>query len=227
MYQDKIVVPKKLRNRIVEWYHEYLAHPGSTRLEETLRRVFTWPGLRADVLRKVKNCRQCQLCKKGRKSYGKLPLKEAEMAEPWNRVNVDMIGPYMVKTPKGTKQLRAFTMIDPATGWFEVKDISQGTADACQTVFDDAWLACYPRPQYIGFDNGSENKQMFKELWDNMGIKTKPTSTYNPQSNGIIERVHQVLNDSLRTIELENQDLDELDPWGPFLTAAAYAIRST
>ena len=84
------------------------------------------------------------------------------MAEPWNRVNVDMIGPYTVKTPKGTKQLRAFTMIDPATGWFEVKDIPRGTADACQTVFDNVWLARYPQPQYIGFDNGSENKQMFK-----------------------------------------------------------------
>ncbi len=226
-YKDKVVVPTTLRGRIMAWYHTYLVHPGVTRMEETLKRMFTWPNMHKDIERHVKTCKQCQLNKKGRKSYGKLPINEADKAEPWNRVNVDMIGPYSVKTPKGTYKLRAFTMIDPATGWFEVKDISDATAEACQNVLDDVWLARYPRPQYIGFDNGNENKSVFKELCLNMGMKPKPTTTYNPQSNGIIERVHQVLNDCLRTFELEKRDLDEKDPWTPFLTAAAYAICST
>ena len=68
---------------------------------------------------------------------------------------------------------------------------------------------------------------MFIELCDNMGIKTKPSTIYNPQSNGSIEQVHQVLNDSLRTFELENRELSETEPWSPFLTAVAYAIHST
>ena len=55
-----------------------------------------------------------------------------------------MIGPFTVKTPARKLELRAFTMIDPATGWFEVKDIPEPTADACQTVFDDVWIARYP-----------------------------------------------------------------------------------
>ena len=138
-----------------------------------------------------------------------------------------MIGPLTIKTPKGKLKLLAITMIDPATGWFEVKDIPEPTALACQNAFDDVWVARYPRPQYIGFDNGSEYKAEFKELCNNLGITTKISSAYNPQSNGIVERVHQVLNDSLRTFELENKDLDENHPWSLFLTAVAYAIRST
>ena len=196
-------------------------------MEATLRQIFTWPGLRNDVHRHVKNCHLCQVYKKVHKNYGKLPVKEAEESEPWNRVNVDMIGPWTVTTPTKTWKLRAFTMIDPATGWFEVKDIPEPTSDACQAVFDDVWLAHYPRPQYIGLDNGSENKAVFKELVSNMGLKEKPSTTYNPQSNGIIERVHQVLSDSLKTFETEQQELDEKDPWGPFLSAASYAVRST
>ena len=31
----------------------------------------------------------------------------------------------------------------------------------------------------------------------------------------------------MTTFELEEQDLNERDPWGPFLAAAAFAIRST
>ena len=77
-------------------------------------------------------------------------------------------------------------MIDPTTGWFEVKDIAKPSAEACQNVFYDMWIARYPQPQFIGFDNGSENKAVFKELCDNMGIKMNPSMMYNPQSNGII-----------------------------------------
>ena len=46
----------------------------------------------------------------------------------------------------------------------------------------------------------------------NYGIKGKMTTTYNPQSNGIIEHVHQTLANSLRTLELEEQELDAHDP---------------
>ena len=34
---DKLVIPAALHHWAVSWYHHYLQHPGSTRLEETLR----------------------------------------------------------------------------------------------------------------------------------------------------------------------------------------------
>jgi len=226
-YNGKIVVPKKLQGRVIAWYHEYLRHPGQTRMEATLRQTLTWPNLRQDVERYVRTCRLCQVYKGNRKKYGHLPVKNAEMPVPWNRVNVDMIGPLSVKTPTKTLQLRALTMIDPATGWFEVKDVASPSAEACMAAMDDTWLSRYPRPQYIGYDNGSEYKNVFNEMRQNYGMTAKPSTAYNPQSNGIVERVHQVLNDALRTFELEQKELDEVDPWSPFLAAAAYAIRST
>ena len=156
-------------------------------------------------------------------------MKTAEPAIPWNRVNVDLVGPYSVKI-QGTRrkiQLRAMTMIDPATGWFEVKEIEEPTAACCQAAFDDTWLSRYPRPQKIGFDNGGEFKAVFEELCSNMEMKPKRSTSHNPQSNGIIERVHQVLGNMLRTFELEEEELDKARPFEPFLSSAAYAIRST
>ena len=49
----------------------------------------------------------------------------------------------------------------------------------------------------------SEFKAQFKQMCDNYGMKEKPSSSYNPQSNGIVERAHQVLGNALRTFELE------------------------
>jgi transposase InsO family protein len=227
-FEGKIIVPKKLQGRIVSWYHHYLAHvPGQSRLEATIRQNFIWPTLRQDVHRFVRTCQQCQLYKKPRKKYGHLPPKEAETSEPWNRVNVDLIGPLTVRTPNGRHELRALTMIDPATGWFEITEVKSPDAEAAMKAFDDTWLCRYPRPQFIGFDNGSEYKNVFSAMCENYGMEKKLSTSYNPQSNGIVERVHQVLGDALRTFELEQRELDEHEPWRPFLSAAAFAIRST
>ena len=59
------------------------------------------------------------------------------------------------------------------------------------------------------------------------GLKVKKSTTANPQSNAIIERVHQTLGNLLRTFELEEIDLDEEDPFSGILAAAAFAVRST
>lgn len=68
---------------------------------------------------------------------------------------------------------------------------------------------------------------MFKEMVANYGMKGKPSTTYNPQSNGIIERVHQTLTNCFRTFELENSELDEHDPSSSFIAATCFAVRAT
>jgi hypothetical protein len=121
----------------------------------------------------VKNCHECQIGKKVRNKYGDLPEKVAERPIAWNRVDVDLIGPLTVKTPNGNKELLALTMIDHSTGWFEVKDVKDKSAKESINTFDDVWLFRYPRPEYIGFDNGGEYKNVFEELVNNYGIKKK------------------------------------------------------
>ena len=155
---NAIVVPRMLQDRILAWYHEYLVHPGSTRLAKTLTQLFWWDSLPKDAERYVRTCRKCQVCKKiTTKKYGLLPPKEAEPAIPWQRVNLDTIGPLTVRQPNGKNlQLRALTMIDPATGWFEIKDVDEIDSDCCSQAFDDTWLSRYPRPQYLGCDGGKE-----------------------------------------------------------------------
>jgi hypothetical protein len=98
------------------------------------------------------------LTKKERKKYGLLPPKTAE-SDPWVMVCVDLVGPFTIKTPLKTHSLLALTMIDPATGWFEIVQANSKTATSIQDLFHNTWLACYPRPQYIVFDNGGKFKR--------------------------------------------------------------------
>jgi hypothetical protein len=79
--------------------------------------------MRDQITNDVLTCSICQTQKKQSKKYGLLPEKEAE-AMPWDRLCVNLIGPYNIKSNvKGVKipPLKCVTMIDPATGWFEIK----------------------------------------------------------------------------------------------------------
>jgi transposase InsO family protein len=62
---------------------------------------------------------------------------------------------------------------------------------------------------------------------EDYGVKAKPITVRNPQANAIIERVHQVIGNIIRTFELESTYLDETDPWKGILSATAFAVRST
>ena len=57
---DKIVIPESLRNRIIDWYHTMLSHPGINRTEESIRQHFYWPKLREMVVAYVTVCDLCQ-----------------------------------------------------------------------------------------------------------------------------------------------------------------------
>ena len=59
------------------------------------------------------------------------------------------------------------------------------------------------------------------------GIVAKFATTANPQANSVIERIHQVLGNMLRTFKLEENYLDTDDPWAGILAATAFAIRNT
>ena len=140
MYKKRIYIPEVLRERIMEWYHIQLVHPGSTRMISTIQASMYWHGMKKDVEQYVKTCDVCQRCKKQKKKYGHLPPKKAETI-PWKRVNVDLIGPYTIKTKRKTYQLQCMTMIDPVTNWFEIGRVFPPSAAECQQVFDSLWLA--------------------------------------------------------------------------------------
>jgi transposase InsO family protein len=123
--------------------------------------------------------------------------------------------------------LQGMTFIDPATGWFEIAEVpaADKTSARISRLFDQVWLSRYPRPRKVLYDNGSEFKKDFQPLVKDFAVKATCTSIKNPQSNAILERIHQVVGSMLKTKDLVNIEFDELDMWNPILASVAYAIR--
>ena len=120
-------------------------------------------------------------------------------------------------------------MIDPVTSWFEicVMPLDDAGSERKSTPFCDFWLCRYPRPTCVTCDNGSEFKKCFHTLCKEHELNEKPTTVKNPQSNGIVERAHQVIGNMLRGFELGLLKLDEADPFGKVLARIGWAMRST
>jgi transposase InsO family protein len=228
-YKNKIVIPDKLQRHVIMWYHTTLCHPGINRTEETIGQHLWWPKMRDHITNYVQRCPLCQRNKRKQKKYGFLPPKEAE-ATPWDKLCVDLIGPYKIRR-KGKMDLicRCVTMIDPATGWFEIQQYDDKKSITVANIVEQEWFSRYPWPTQITFDRGSEfiGQDFQKMVKEDYGVKTKPITVRNPQANAIVERVHQVIGNIIRTFELEDNYLDEDNPWKGILSATAFAVRST
>ena len=87
----KLIIPTSLHQLAVKWYHHYLQHPGHSHLEETMRSMMYWKGMRTTIRKHVKSCRSCQVNKRHSQKYGNLPPKLVIMT-PWRVLCVDLIG---------------------------------------------------------------------------------------------------------------------------------------
>ena len=70
---NKLVVPATLHHRAVSWYYQYLQHPGSTCLEETLCIALYWRDMHQTIQSYVKKCKKCEVDKHHKHKYGELP----------------------------------------------------------------------------------------------------------------------------------------------------------
>jgi transposase InsO family protein len=134
--------------------------------------------------------------KKSNKNYRELPPKKNPELIPWHTLCVDLVGPYPFSKIDKKKNINTYTelwcitMIDPATGWFEIAEIPTKPADFIANLLEFHWLTRYPWPTKIRMDRGEEFKaEVQAALKDEYGITVKRITTRNPQSNSIIERI--------------------------------------
>ena len=228
-FKEKIVIPKLLQRHVISWYHTLLCHPGINRTEETIGQHLWWPKMRDQITNYVHSCPTCQRNKRKHKKYGHVPPKEAESI-PWDVMCIDLIGPYKIRR-KGKNDLvcRCVTMIDPATGWFEMHQYDDKRSITVANIAEQEWFSRYPWPTQVTFDRGKEfiGQDFRRMIKEDYGIKGKPITVRNPQANAIVERIHQVIGNIIRTFELEDNYLDEEDPWKGIISATSFAVRST
>lgn len=105
------------------------------------------------------------------------------------------------------------TIIDRSTRWVEVLPLSSTTATACADALVAGWISRFGVPAVMTTDRGVQfTSAVWAVLCKRLGIQHVTTTSYHPQSNGIVERFHRQLKDSLRA-RLALTDWPSHLPW--------------
>lgn len=190
-------IPNDMIKEIISAYHDR-THPGIKATRRTINIRFYWPKITPDVEKYVKNCIQCQLHKHRPNNISAVtPI--AVSKERLKVIHIDLLK--MKTNINGYQEL--LTIIDRTTRIADAIPLKSIDTDTICTKLINNWFKYRALPAEIISDNGTQFASLqFKQFCHNLGIKKTFTTTYHPQSNGMIERFHQKLRAS---VEIDNK----------------------
>jgi len=190
------VVPETLIQEIIRDNHDRInvAHPGIQRNYRPVSLNYWWPSMRKSIENYVKKCDSCPRRKSTRKFIA--PLGEVEEPTfPSPITSVDVTGPYPT-TPRKNKYL--LTSIDHFTKYAEAFPMPDQTAETCARVYATKIITRHGTGSKLITDQGRAFMlSFFRETCKILGIRKTHTTSYHPQSNGMIERLHRDLHAGL------------------------------
>lgn len=90
------------------------------------------------------------------------------------------------------------TMIDRFSRWPEAIAVTEITAEIIAKVFYESWICRFGNVYKVTTDQGRQfESKLFEQLLKLMGIKKVRTIPYHPQGNGILERWHRSMKQSI------------------------------
>ena len=198
---NKTRMLEALQKRTINWCHYVLCHPGQKKHGRNHRTTFM---VAQNERTNQVSCQDLKCLSKSKKktfeAWVITPLSGWRYA--LEKICIEIIGPYEIKRKeKLDLVLKAVTIIDPATGWFEINLCGDKRSDTVANMKEQEWFTRYPCTSEVTCDGGSESiGQEFKDVIKNgYGLKRKLITTRNPQENEIAEKIHQALANMVRT----------------------------
>ena len=165
-----------------------LSHPGIQATQKFVTARFVWPGLNTDVHCWACSCIQCQRAKIQR--YSHTPLSSFLVPDAYfDVIHTDFAGP--LPTARGFTYL--LTFVDHFIRWPEAFPLLHITAEVIVQAFLSDWISHFGVLSTTVTDCG---RQFESELWHKLmsllGSKRASTMVYHPQTNGMVEKFHQL-----------------------------------
>ena len=182
---------------VIREQHEETGHRGLKGTFDRISRRYQWKGMYSDVDEWVKSCEECQ--RRSKLRYEE-PLHPTWSVSVWDKIGVDVV--YLPWAPDGNGY--AVFARDDLSGWMEGRAIDAANSfNVAKFLYEDV-LCRHGCPKHIIFDGGSENMDLTKELIDRYHIKGTIISAFHPQANGLVERGHDALINSLAKYSQHN-----------------------
>ena len=209
-------IPYASRRKIFESFHN-LGHPGVERTRAAICAKVVWPSIREDTSKWARECLHCQQAKVTRHTVP--PIGEFEVPNRrFEHINVDLV---TLPVSNGFKYL--LTAVDRFTRWPVAVPLVNITVQSVVDALAHGWIQQFGVPTTITTDRGAQfSSAIFQQLTKLWGIKQNFTAPYHPESNGLVERFHRRLKESLIALGHEHPE-----QWFWKLPMSMLSIRTT
>jgi len=222
MKEGRIYMPEgDLRREIIQLHHDTPigGHGGRWKTMELIGRNYWWPGITKEVGRYVKGCDTCQRYKNQNKvPAGKL-MPNAIPEKPWSHILADFI----TKLPLAQGYNAILVVCDHFSKMVHfIATTEKTSAEGLTKLFRDHVWKLHGLPEIIISDRGVQFAVgIMKELNNLLGIQTKLSTAYHPQTDGQMERINQELEQYLRVFIDHRQE-----QWPDWLETAEFIYNN-
>ena len=209
-------VPQVLRDPLLVLAHNQNSHNGGRRTYMALKKMYYWLGMKSEVFKHCKTCKECMLQNQANTSGEFKHFKVPEV--PMQLICMDLMGPIYPVTSRGNRFI--LTCIDMLTGFTIAVPIKDKMASTVCDAYRAHVYCIFGGSARILTDNGTEfrNEQM-DELCRQLNVKRVYSPVYTPEANGRLEAWHRFFKACIaKHIRGNTAEWDEIVP----LAGAAY-----
>ena len=191
--KNRIRISNSYVPEFLEFFHEYLGHPGTNKMQETLREFYYFEKFYKEV---EKHCASCLPCAPNKPNY----VKRDELvgflsyAAPKEKISTDIYGPLTGTEFNRTETFYILTITDIFTRFTVFVALSEISSESVYVAVKTQWFGKYSAPRQLISDNGPQYIGLpFRKLCLKNNVKHILCSPFDPTANGISERLNQTL----------------------------------
>ena len=223
---ERILVPQRLIPHVLRRYHAHptSGHLGVSKTFQLISRKYAFERMRPLIKEYIASCQVCQVTKPERTKMKGLLKPLSVPSSKWQSISVDWLDGLPV-TPNGFDSV--FVVIDRATLMVHLIPTSKATSarDVAQ-IFMDNIIRLHGVPRVIHSDRDPRLINSFwSELCKLLDIDHRPTTSYHPSANGLVERMNQTVSQILRSMFVSESS--RFVDWTTKLSLAEIAINNS
>ena len=197
--EEKVYIPKdeKLRAKVIRLHHNTPVggHRGQWKTIELVMRNFWWPGVSRKVKQYVEGCNACQWYKNCTQAPAGKLMPNSIPEKPWSYILADFI--MRLPLAQGYDSILVVDRLIKMAHFIPTTE--KTTAEGLTRLFRDNVWKLHSLPESIISNRGPQFiAGVMRELNVMLGIESKLSMAFHPQTNEQTERMNQELEQYLR-----------------------------
>ena len=152
-------------------------------------RSFVWAGLSKDVSTRTRSCIECQRSKIHQYVLSAVPQVPVP-SRRFSHIHMDLVGP--LHSSRGFIYL--ITILKRTSRWLEAVPLASISVADCAKALISGWIQRFGVPAKMTSDCGAQfTSSIWEVLYSLLKITNSRTTSFHPQSNGLLEWFHPSL----------------------------------